>query len=1018
MEDHINVAIRVRPLNQRELRSTAAAQTSLPWLVQRDTITQRTHADGRAATGNSFTFDRVFDQAESTRSVYDNVVKSIIGSSMGGFNGTIFAYGQTSSGKTHTMHGSSSEPGIIKQAVEEMFDIVARDTSREYLVRVSFLEIYNEVLRDLLEPTRTNLKIHETAKREIFVGDLSEHIVFNPAQVEEILLKGDRNRHIAGTNMNERSSRSHTIFRMVIESREKIADGAGEDGEPGSKRQQQQQRLSTSSLASTDEFTGAVMVSCLNLVDLAGSERVGHTGAEGQRLKEGAHINKSLLALGSVIARLSEDGGDRGHIPYRDSKLTRILQPSLGGNARTLIICTITPSADYIDEALSTLKFASRAKTICNTPEVNEELRGDALLRRLKRASELEKEVAQMREIERKKIKIEADNEALLRQLWKSQKERERLQHELALQQRKVFLPVAAGADGVGGTRRQTWFPGLQAPLADGAPGDAEPMDTDGAANDGGGPDEPGAMAGLYRTAMGQVAELKAQNEALQKQHSQTDRRGRDTQIALERLVREHDLLLATLSQLAEAEAVPPSPARGPADTASPRELALIRRKIRALMRTIEASQKQCQKFRAQRPEAEFLELELQAARETLAQREHELSEATRESEAVLVRLRDAESACAAAEQAGQDLRRELAAGLAAEREAGAAASRQQQEAEALRQQLVRRAEDSERETCAAQAAGDQARARCDELMAQLQAASGKADALAHECRELADAKAQIEASGLQAEADLRAELAVRQAGEERLQGDVAALQAQLAAAQAQAAASLEAAMREAREQLDTAQAEHADDASRLGAERQALVEQHRQANEDSARLSAELASLRAEAAAAAGVSAADVAAARGELSAAQQERQRVQTRVEQLAAENADVWERLSELSAANGDLSAKITCGEELEAAQVSRIAALESDLDAADAARLEAAAETDRAIEQHQRSLDAAEAALATLRVDTDVRLAGLQETIDGLERAASASERELAEQQQQRATECERAAQLEADLEAER
>ncbi|KAJ1763900.1 hypothetical protein LPJ69_002178, partial [Coemansia sp. RSA 1752] len=150
---------------------------------------------------------------------------------MGGFNGTIFAYGQTSSGKTHTMHGSGNELGIIKLAVKEIFDTVQNDLTREYLIRVSFLEIYNEVLRDLLEPTKINLKIHENAKREIFVGDLSEHIVFNADQVEELLQKGDRNRHVAGTNMNERSSRSHTIFRIVIESREKVeGDCDGENG--------------------------------------------------------------------------------------------------------------------------------------------------------------------------------------------------------------------------------------------------------------------------------------------------------------------------------------------------------------------------------------------------------------------------------------------------------------------------------------------------------------------------------------------------------------------------------------------------------------------------------------------------------------------------------------------------------------------------------------------------------------------------------------------------------------------
>ncbi|KAI8324764.1 kinesin-domain-containing protein, partial [Martensiomyces pterosporus] len=335
------------------------------------------------------TIDKVFDQKDSTQKVYDDIVKRIITSSMGGFNGTIFAYGQTSSGKTHTMHGNESEPGIIKLAVKNMFSIVENDKTREYLIRVSFLEIYNEVLRDLLEPSKTNLKIHENAKREIFVGDLSEHIVFNATQVEEILAKGDRNRHIAGTNMNERSSRSHTIFRIVIESREKAEASSGVANESESASlAKRQQRLSTGSFADSGEFTGAVMVSCLNLVDLAGSERVGQTGAEGQRLKEGAHINRSLLSLGTVIARLSEDGGDRGHIPYRDSKITRILQPSLGGNAKTLIICTITPAPDYVDEAVSTLKFASRAKTIQNKPEVNEELRGDALLRRLKRASE------------------------------------------------------------------------------------------------------------------------------------------------------------------------------------------------------------------------------------------------------------------------------------------------------------------------------------------------------------------------------------------------------------------------------------------------------------------------------------------------------------------------------------------------------------------------------------------------------------------------------------------------------
>ncbi|KAJ1798502.1 hypothetical protein LPJ59_002456 [Coemansia sp. RSA 2399] len=710
MGDHINVAIRIRPLNQRELRSsTSGTQGLLPWVVQRDTITQRTYSDGRVSNGNSFTFDRVFDQKESTLRVYDDVVKQIITSSMSGFNGTIFAYGQTSSGKTHTMHGSDAELGIIKLAVNEMFRIIECDPDREYLIRVSFLEIYNEVLRDLLEPSKANLKIHENAKREIFVGDLSEHIVFNVQQVEEVLQKGDRNRHVAGTNMNERSSRSHTIFRIIIESREK-ADAESEDGAEGVDQvhnAKRQQRLSTGSTDESAEFTGAVKVSCLNLVDLAGSERVGQTGAEGQRLKEGAHINKSLMSLGTVIARLSEDGGDKGHIPYRDSKLTRILQPSIGGNAKTLIVCTITPSPDYVDEALSTLKFASRAKTIQNKPEVNEELRGDALLRRLKRASELEKEVAQMKDIERKKLKIEADNEQLLRQLWKSQKERERLQKELDVQHTNMFFPKNAGGknivDAVPSFRRQTWFPGLQKPLGDGESGsngtttavcppecaieksadvmDADDNDTprqtidsrrnnsirESSNSSSSSPCSDAATLGpeFNQLIADKLGDLEASNAQLRQQHDDLTSTNKDMEATIQRVMREYSLLLKTLNQLAITDTIPPSPAKSISagsqqQQQQPHELVQIRRKLRALMTTIDASQKQCQKFRSQRPEAEFLEMELQAVRETLVQKEEQLVDTLNESDEVFSKLTELETLLAESEDMCQLLRTEL----------------------------------------------------------------------------------------------------------------------------------------------------------------------------------------------------------------------------------------------------------------------------------------------------------------------------------------------------------------------
>ncbi|KAJ2651940.1 hypothetical protein IWW40_001488 [Coemansia sp. RSA 1250] len=996
MEDHINVAIRVRPLNQREQRTVSSTvQASLPWSIQRDTITQRAYADGRmVSNGNSFTFDKVFDQKDTTQRVYDDIVKNIISSSMGGFNGTIFAYGQTSSGKTHTMHGSGQEPGIIKLAVQEIFDTVKNDTKREYLIRVSFLEIYNEVLRDLLEPTKCNLKIHENAKREIFVGDLSEHIVFNAEHVEEILQKGDRNRHIAGTNMNERSSRSHTIFRIVIESREK-ADSE-EDGDKGklAKQQQQQQRLSTGSLAESEEFMGAVMVSCLNLVDLAGSERVGQTGAEGQRLKEGAHINKSLLALGTVIGRLSEDGSDYGHIPYRDSKLTRILQPSLGGNAKTLIICTITPSPDYIDEALSTLKFASRAKTIRNTPEVNEELRGDALLRRLKRASELEKEIAQMKEIERKKIKIEADNEALLRQLWKSQKERERLQRELEMQQNNVFLPQTADSKGTAGDinmiRRQTWFPGLQGPVVDGVAGenrtlpssnDSKAMDVDCEVN-------LSKATARTRTSLPDESEQRQMSETRsnkarlqaeashleQQEHSDLVKRNQEMQSALDQIMREYNLLLTTLTQLAEADVIPPSPARFGGE-AQPRELVQIRRKLRALMTTIEASQRQCRKFRSQRPEAEFLELELQAVRETLAEKEDELVKVMCESDEVFSRLREAEGMCSTVEQERQAIQEKLeqvqlakdadsqrwikerlelkseyqnlvdslrsdkqAAVKDAESEREAhcaeiaklqtAADQLHQEISTLQNDMASQAQAAQTDVAAARTEADQALSRCSQLELQLAALNTSSSELAAKCESISIAKRQLEADARQESEQLQAEIDQLCRQQAAGQIEAAALREQIAGLNA-AAETREHAAKQAAEHMQAQQAQIELLQLQLAqaeSERKALADSHearlRDANAqaEQERLEAEKQLLEKHNDECAKISA--------ELDAVRSERTRAFAKIEQLESQNADVWERVSELTTANSTLVAD---AEESATKNSERIRALEDNIDA---------------------------------------------------------------------------------------
>ncbi|XP_072480561.1 centromere-associated protein E isoform X2 [Notamacropus eugenii] len=347
-EGAVTVCVRVRPLISRE--QDLGDTTQLHWKTEDRLISQ---IDGT----KSFGFDRVFHTSETTEKVYEEMAVPIICSAIQGYNGTIFAYGQTASGKTYTMMGSAGGLGVIPKAINDIFIKIKEIPEREFLLRVSYMEIYNETITDLLCDTRKMkpLEIREDFNRNVYVADLTEEVVSTPELALQWIKKGERNRHYGKTKMNQRSSRSHTIFRMILESREK--------GDPSN-------------------CDGAVMVSHLNLVDLAGSERASQTGSEGLRLKEGCNINRSLFILGQVIKKLS-DGQAGGFINYRDSKLTRILQNSLGGNAKTLIICTITPVS--FDETLSTLQFASTAKYMKNTPHVNEVLDDEALLKRYRK---------------------------------------------------------------------------------------------------------------------------------------------------------------------------------------------------------------------------------------------------------------------------------------------------------------------------------------------------------------------------------------------------------------------------------------------------------------------------------------------------------------------------------------------------------------------------------------------------------------------------------------------------------
>ncbi|GAB2250282.1 hypothetical protein Droror1_Dr00013641 [Drosera rotundifolia] len=405
--EKICVAVRLRPPAPSS-DGTATVNGNF-WKVEDNRISlHKPH--GTPVSGVSYTFDHVLDQTCANSRVYELLTKDIISAAVEGFNGTVFAYGQTSSGKTFTMNGSDNDPGIIHRAVKAIFDKIEKLPEREFLIRVSYMEIYNEEINDLLVVENQKLQMHESLDRGVFVAGLREEIVSSSDQALKLLEAGEVNRHFGETNMNVRSSRSHTILRMVIESKGKETD-------------------CSSSYFSSD----AIRVSVLNLVDLAGSERIAKTGADGVRLKEGKHINKSLMVLGNVINKLSDGAKQRAHIPYRDSKLTRILQNALGGNAKTSIICTIAPEEIHIEETKGTLQFANRAKRITNCAQVNEILTDAALLKRQKleieelreklqgsRAEVLEQEVFKLRnemlkyELEREKLAMELEAERKL----------------------------------------------------------------------------------------------------------------------------------------------------------------------------------------------------------------------------------------------------------------------------------------------------------------------------------------------------------------------------------------------------------------------------------------------------------------------------------------------------------------------------------------------------------------------------------------------------------------------------
>lgn len=439
-DSNVKVAVRVRPMNRREkeLNTKCVVEMLKNQTILHPSGTNLTKGDSRSQS-KVFAYDYCFwsmDETDTEKFAGQEVVfqclgESLLNNAFLGYNACIFAYGQTGSGKSYTMMGSGDQPGLIPRLCSALFERTQKEQREEegFTVEVSYMEIYNEKVRDLLDPKggRQTLRVREHKVLGPYVDGLSRLAVASYKDIESLMSEGNKSRTVAATNMNEESSRSHAVFNIIL----------------------------THTLTDLQSGTSGEKVSRLSLVDLAGSERAAKTGAAGERLKEGSNINKSLTTLGLVISALAEQGiakNKNKFVPYRDSVLTWLLKDCLGGNSRTAMVATISPAADNYEETLSTLRYADRAKSIVNHAVVNEDPNARIIRELREEVEKLRVQLNQAESLKAPELKERLEeSEKLIQEMTVTWEEKLRKTEEIAQERQKQLesLGISLQSSGI-----------------------------------------------------------------------------------------------------------------------------------------------------------------------------------------------------------------------------------------------------------------------------------------------------------------------------------------------------------------------------------------------------------------------------------------------------------------------------------------------------------------------------------------------------------------------------------------